>query len=475
MKLNKKSIIVCALAILVFVVFCVIPPFDEELLTADSMRVLGILCASIILWAGNVVHECAVALMMSALIAGIGHVSVGTTFSAFAGSTQWVLIAAFILGAAMKECGLLHRIALMLLKVFPKSYNGTIVGLMTVSTVVSPFVPSKNAKGAILGPVVRSISEAMGYQPKSKQANGLFIAFWTTIMAIPFMFVSGSVSTIALRGFLPEDLQEKFNLVSWALYSLPMMIPLLILLAIFFMKFYGPRKGENVGNELSKEFLNGQLAELGPWSREEKIVSISAVLMILYWIFKAHLGNIPDYASCLLVVAVLMFTNCLDAKTFRTGVSWENVIFIGCCISLGTILPEVGITDWVVSIVGPYTQMAFSNPFLTVIVLIIMSFLVRFLLLSEGSFIAVICALLFPLAMDAGINPWVAGMIINVMVGQFFLPYQSSAFLSGYYGFGADAVDTGETTKFYLVYTVIVTIALLIACVVWQTMGIWWI
>ena len=137
MKLTKKSIIfsVCALVAGLAIGLC--PP-PSEVLTGDSMRVLGILVGCIIMWAGNVVHECAVVLLMSALMAGLGHVPVATVFSAFSGSILWVLIAAFILGAAMKKSGLLRRVALLLLKVFPKNFAGTSIGLMAVGAVIGP-------------------------------------------------------------------------------------------------------------------------------------------------------------------------------------------------------------------------------------------------------------------------------------------------------------------------------------------------
>ena len=62
MKLTKKSIIfsVCALVAGLAIGLC--PP-PSEVLTGDSMRVLGILVGCIIMWAGNVVHECAVVLL----------------------------------------------------------------------------------------------------------------------------------------------------------------------------------------------------------------------------------------------------------------------------------------------------------------------------------------------------------------------------------------------------------------------------
>lgn len=474
MKVNKKSIVITALALIAGIAISLCPP-PSEVLTGDSMRVLGILIGCIIMWAGNVVHECAVVLLMSALMAGLGHVPVGTVFSAFSGSIVWVLIAAFVLGAAMKKCGLLRRIALLLLKVFPKNFAGTTIGLMVVGAVIAPFLPSKNSKGAIVGSVVRSISDVMGYAPKSKQANGLFLAFWSTTMVIPIMFMSGSTSTIASQGFLPEEMLTSYDYAGWALKSIPFILPFVILLAIFMVLWYKPKKGEHIGVNLTNEFLDSQLAELGPWKREEKIVGSLTVLMILYWIFKSKLGNVPDYASCLLVLSIFWFTGCLDAKTFRSDTSWENIIFIGSCISLGSILPYVHLTDWIVEIVSPFTNTAFSAPVLTVIVLVVLLFVIRFILLSEGSYMSIMCALLYPLAVSANVNPFVIAMILNLMVSEFFMPFQSSAFLSGYYSFGDDAFDSNATRFYWVAYTILGTIAMLIACFVWQMMGLWWL
>lgn len=471
-KLTKKSIIFSVCALLAGISISLCPP-PSEVLNGDSMRVLGILVGCIIMWAGNVVHECAVVLLMSALMAGLGHVPVGTVFSAFSGSIVWVLIAAFILGAAMKKCGLLRRIALLLLKIFPKNFAGTSIGLMVVGAVIAPFLPSKNSKGAIVGSVVRSVSDVMGYEPKSRQANGLFLSFWGTTMIIPIMFMSGSTSTIASQGFLPEEMLGSYDYAGWALKSIPFILPFVILLGIFTVLWYKPKKGERVGVDLTNEFLDGQLAELGPWKREEKIVCISTVLMILYWIFKSHLGNIPDYASCLLVLSILWFTGCLDAQTFRNDTSWENIIFIGSCISLGSILPYVHLTEWIVDLVSPFTDVAFSSPVLTVVILVVLLFVIRFILLSEGSYMSIMCALLYPLAMNAGINPFVIAMILNLMVSEFFLPFQSSAFLSGYYSFGDDAFDSNATRLYWTAFTVLGTVAMLIAAVVWQMMGLW--
>jgi hypothetical protein len=88
-----------------------------------------------------------------------------------------LLVAAFALGAAIKECGLLERVSIILLRLFPKSFSGQVLGLLAVTTVTSPIIPSKAAKCSILSPLVRGMSEAMGYKNEGREATGLFLFY----------------------------------------------------------------------------------------------------------------------------------------------------------------------------------------------------------------------------------------------------------------------------------------------------------
>ena len=161
MKVNLKNLIIIIVALAAGTGVALITP--PEGLTTDSMRVLGILLAAVILWAGNMFPEAAVAMVMSSLFVILGHLKIDVAFSAFSGTTFWLLVAAFGMGAAVKECGLLERLSLLLLRLFPKSYNGQIIGLAAVTTITAPIIPSKAAKCSVLSPLVRGMSDAMGY------------------------------------------------------------------------------------------------------------------------------------------------------------------------------------------------------------------------------------------------------------------------------------------------------------------------
>ena len=110
-----KKIICAVCALLLFLLFFLLPPFSP-LLTRDAMRTLGILLSAISLWIGGVGHECAVAMLMCGLFSALAHIPIQIIFGAFNGSIVWIQIGGFILGAAMSSCGLLRRVALLLLR-----------------------------------------------------------------------------------------------------------------------------------------------------------------------------------------------------------------------------------------------------------------------------------------------------------------------------------------------------------------------
>lgn len=473
MKVNIKKLIFGILAAVSYIAFLFMQPFSDSL-SVEAMRVLGTMIAAIFLWAGGVFHETAVVLFMSASIACLGKVPIDTTLAAFSGTIIWTLIGAFILGAAMKKTGLLVRVAYLLLRLFPKSYAGNIIGAMVVNGVISPFLPSKNAKGAIMAPIFRSICDTCGYKPGSKQYEGVFLAVAVNTAIMPIVFISASLTTTTLINTFPEELIPQFTFARWALDALPMFIPLAVMLCLYLIFVYRPKKGEKY-ETISNAFIEDKLKELGPWSKKEIIVGVLAILLILYWIFKKYLGNFPDYATAIICAVLLWVTDCVDAKTVRTGVPWESLIFIGCAISLCNILPFVGIDVWVTEVVGPFAQTAFSNPYLSIIIVALMVFVMRFLILSENGFLPVFCTLLFPIAASVGVGPFGLGMVISMMVPQFLFPYQSSVYLSTAYGFGADVLNIDRAARFWIPYMIIGIIACLIACPIWQAMGLWYL
>ena len=76
-----------------------------------------------------------------------------TMLAAFSESSVWLLLSSFALSLGISKSGLLKRISLYILKIFPGNFPGQALGLITVGTVIGPFIPNLSAKSAILAPL----------------------------------------------------------------------------------------------------------------------------------------------------------------------------------------------------------------------------------------------------------------------------------------------------------------------------------
>ena len=113
-KGSWKRVVGAALGVAIGVAFALLCP--DVGLSQQGVRCLAILMGAIVWWIAGVLPEYATGILMVVLFYVCAGVGVDVSMSAFASSTWWLLVAAFSLGASMKACGLMRRMALAILK-----------------------------------------------------------------------------------------------------------------------------------------------------------------------------------------------------------------------------------------------------------------------------------------------------------------------------------------------------------------------
>ena len=230
-----------ALAAAVLIATCPIPGLSYQ-----ATAVLGILIMAIVWWITGVLPEFVTAVVMAVLFVVVAGISVGATFSTFASSTWWLLLSAFTLGVGMKTSGLMKRIALTIVRKFPRTFRCQVIAQLVTGTVLGPLIPSLAVKGAMLAPLAMNIGDELGYERQGKRATGLFAAMLVGIRTVAPTIVSASVTGYALMATLPADVQEQFNMASWFVAALPWLVVVLALNYFLIMGMYG--RGEKVGS-----------------------------------------------------------------------------------------------------------------------------------------------------------------------------------------------------------------------------------
>ncbi len=241
-----KQTIAAMIGILLGIAVAFLPILGLEL---PAKMALGILLWAIVWWIFKILPEFVTALIMGVLFILVCGIPSKTMLAAFSESSVWLLLSSFALSLGISKSGLLKRISLYILKIFPGNFPAQALGLITVGTVIGPFIPNLSAKSAILAPLSKGISDSMGYEPNGKAAAGLFLAMLTGLRSAGPLFISASVLGYTFLGLYPAEIAGRFTMWRWFVAALPWFLLVSIANFAALMLFYKPKDPETHGKD----------------------------------------------------------------------------------------------------------------------------------------------------------------------------------------------------------------------------------
>lgn len=508
-----------ALVAALLIATCPIPGLSYQ-----ATAVLGILIMAIVWWITGVLPEFVTAVVMAVLFVVVAGISVGATFSTFASSTWWLLLSAFTLGVGMKTSGLMKRIALAIVRKFPRTFRCQVIAQLVTGTVLGPLIPSLAVKGAMLAPLAMSIGDELRYERQGKRATGLFAAMLVGIRTVAPTIVSASVTGYALMATLPADVQEQFNMASWFVAALPWLVVVLALNYFLIMGMYGrgeasacdavedspsdtvgapgnaqsleqsslrcgtrfvgtaecadSRRDEAESSAVESSRGGTDLNDnqtipdgLGPLSAVEKRMLAIILMTVVLWATEPF-HHISAMAVGLAALVFMFVLKVIDVPAFKSGVNWTSLLFIGIALGLGSVFAEAGLNDWVMQTCGPAFQALAGNPYLLVLGIGVITVVLRFLIVSEVAYLNLLMAFLVPMAASVGVNPWVLGFSAYALVIAWFAKYQSPIYLAAFYAVDGKMAKHSELAKYCGVYLATCLAGLVVCVPYWQWMGL---
>lgn len=464
-----------------------------EPLSMQASIALGVLVCCIVWWVSGIFHEMVTALVMVALFIVLCGVPTTTALSAFSSSTWWLLVAAFSLGFGMQKSGLMHRMANAILRKFPRTFKMQTAGLMAAGTLIGPFIPSLAAKATMLGPLSLSISDSLGYERKSRPAEGLFLAMFTGLRNVGPAVISASIIGYGLVATFPSDVAAQFDMVHWFLAMLPWFITVMVGCYISIVAICAPRDEKThlrAKTAMEDEITPPQESSQGskrlendcvdnetiapsptPMSLSEKKMAVIITCCILLWITEPIHGIGSHIVAIAAMVAMLIF-HVVDLRDWRGGISWESLIFIGCVLGLADVFASLGIDSWIVgSCQGVFETLA-QNPYLFILGICLITIALRFVIVSDLAYINIFMAFMVPLSLSLGISPWVVGVCVYAVVDPWFALYQNPIYITAYYATEGKMVRQSFMAKYCVLYLCICILGLVVSVPYWQWMGL---
>lgn len=420
MKKRNGLIFASVLVVVFYVLACSMKLGEDSVLSAASFVYAGVFLAVIVLLLTGALADWVVVLGASSLMiltdavfrkVGIMTEPVFTMpglFGAFSGSTVWLVIMVFALSTGIGKSGLLNRIAIAILSVFPPTYTGAVVAMMCTGTVLSPLIPSVNAKVNILIPFATFTTEEMGIKPRSKGALGLFTACYLPAYLGGNAFLTGSVYVSVICGFITSYAAAlgvegaSFNFVSWLVAASVWFVVLLAGTFLFCAVLCRP--AEKV--EFSKTFFKDRLKEMGAMRRDEKIAAAVLVIALLLWSTSSFHGMDTAMIGWA-AICVMCATGLLAPSDFNTKIPWSLVVFIGSLLGMANYMSTLGWSDAIAGVLGPILAPLVASPWIFVPFICIFTYLLRFLIIEQNTALVVVMAIFGGLMHAAGMNLYV--------------------------------------------------------------------
>ncbi len=459
---NTKKYVLSIICILIGVVIGLASP--PAMLTAESMRYLGIFMTAVLLLIFQLYPAPLVGLFACVAFVAFQVCTFPQAFSAWSGDTMWTVILMMVFASGIAKTGLIDRIAYNIIKFFPPTYTGMVVAIMSTSTILSPIVPNSYSKCAVLGPFAAAVAKANNIKKGSKAAAGLFCAFFVPAAVHTMAFLTGSAMTFVLIGMMGDG--YSFSWTEWFVCSSVWFLVNLVLTFVFILVYYRPKEKLNI----SKELINQKIAELKPMSSDEKAASIILGVSIVLWITGSYTGLKP-YTVAAMAFCAMFLKGIFTMQDFQNMVPWGGLITLVCSLlSISALLGVVGVNQWLASVAAPMIIRFIPNVYVFLIVECVCTYLLRYLECTGLASLAIIAAIFLPIGAPLGIHPFITLFADDLAVLVWNLSFHNPYYLQ------AEAVVDGMITHKNVVsmsyaYMVIHILGLLASVPFWRFLG----
>lgn len=346
------------------VLFSVVVSFVPEYtgLSPEARQAFFILLLAASLWVTEALPAFAVALLVISLEIGIlGSPDNWEMFVApWSSSLMWLFFGGLILAQAATKTGLDTDIAHRILRLVGSTPPRVLLGMMLTTFILSMFM-SNTATTAMMLTVVAPIVKQLRGNPFSK----------AMLLGIPFAANIGGMGT--LIGSPPNAIaaaalatEASINFVDWMLFGLP---PALILVCVAWVYLMISYKSTQKTLALPTA-IDGQSAstDIPHWKRVAVLATFFATIGL--WL-TTPLHHIPTSMISFLPIGIFAAINLLEADDIRS-LSWDVLLLLAGGLSLGVMVTQTGLADWLIQSV-PVDEwgifgLAFGFAYLTTVV-----------------------------------------------------------------------------------------------------------
>jgi di/tricarboxylate transporter len=440
-----------------------IAAFAAHFWATPETRGSVLLIAAILCWTLDVLPDYVVALGVVVVwnVAAIGPSA--PSLSGFASPVWFLLLGVLAVGGGLARSGVLQRIALALLSMFPATFVGQVVAFLVGGLVMTPLLPLTVARCALTAPLARQVAEMLGYPARSRAAVGIGLAAFTGSGLLSRVFLSGATLNLIAWSLLPPATRPGWW--RWAIAGAPMMLVLTVGALGIILLTCRPANDCPIGRGV----IQRQRRAIGTLTPQAHVAGVAAVVVLIGLVAGPYFKIDGAWFACLGAM-MLTATGVLTREHFRLLIDWPLLIFLGVILSMPAMIHQIGVDAQLAQALPPLVAWAHGSPVWTLTLLFVIVTAARFLL-SEWVAVPLLTATLIPIAPTVGLHPWVVAFVVLSAANLWSVPYQFASYLAFWSASDGYLFAHDQVRAFSIAYVLLSLCGLLVSIPVWRMLG----
>lgn len=284
------------------------------------------------------------------MLAGVADA--GVAMSPWTNTLIYMVIAALIFTDVMLDCGLLRRVALMILSKAGSSFMGLVYALYAACLVMSYI--SFCQGWLIMATLAVAICKTMNYKAGDRESLMLMMAVLFGSLSTSRYVYEPSTCSVMETALKNLDPSQTISVLDITIGMAPYI--LLCLLMLFIMG-----KVLKVGNIKSAEsidFVRCELKKMGGVSTDEKKAMLALVLLIGFVMTSNWHGMGVAYGFVFAALYLFLPGISLGNANSIKKVNIQTPVFMVACMSIGSVATAIGINEIICDSVSGFMQAA---------------------------------------------------------------------------------------------------------------------
>ena len=275
------------------------------------------------MWLFSLTEEFVPPLLAIAAVLIVGLVPAKVALAGFSSPTMIMLVGVYVLAIAISSSGLSYRFSLWLLIRLPDTPFFHQAALLLSGFVLSPIMPSQNARLSLTLPFYKDIVDGLNLPRKSAAATALMASTFSGAMLFSAILPTSKSANLTALAMLPAQLQTQFQGLFWLVAAAVAAVSLsgmhFLCLTICF--------GRMPNVPLPKSRLRQQHALLGPLGAVEKAV-VAGFLFFLIGAGTSDWHRIAPAWIAGFLLAGFLLMGLVSRKEFQQKIDWPFLFFL---------------------------------------------------------------------------------------------------------------------------------------------------